>query len=172
MKTIAVIILSVLSFSCMGQNVQDNWKKNAKSIDTLSVLFLKNKRYGGTKYRLLQLCNLDNERYQIQSTSRIELTREHELVASTLLPLPDEIKNFSVTKIAETQSGFEISINWGGGNNIYDIEFNFTFRDNLFYLDKVETYRYGPNEEGTKTTKKISPQIPVNRFSMLDYIKG
>lgn len=140
--------------------------------DTLSILQLTNKLYGNSDFKVLRICNLDNEGYQNKVTSRIELTQENKTVASISLPIPDEeVKNFSVTKIEETKNGFEIAVNWGGGNNIYDVEFYFTFRDNQFYLDEIKTGKYGADTEVTGTTKKMSPPIPIDKVEIINYLE-
>lgn len=176
MKTLIYIMLSVFCLSCKGQNIQDSGKnkrtKEAMPIDTISILSLKNKQYGSNNYKVLQLCNLDSEGYQNKSTSRIDLTKSNKAVCSISLPIPDEeVKNFSVTKIVETTNGFEVAVNWGGGNNIYDVDFSFVFRDSQFYLDEIKTGKYGTDTEVTRITKKINPPIPINKVKIIDYIE-
>ena len=132
MKTLIYIMISVFCLSCKGQNILDSWKnkrtKEAMPIDTIFILSLKNKQYGSNNYKVLQLCNLDSEGYQNKSTSRIDLTKNNKAVCSISLPIPDEeVKNFSITKMVETTNGFEVAVNWGGGNNIYDLDFSFVF---------------------------------------------
>lgn len=171
-----MVVLSIFCLSCGGQNIQNTKKKNTKevlSIDTLSVLPLTNKQYGSSHYKILRLCNLDSEGYQIVSTKRIELSEGNKTVASISLPVPDEeVKNFSVTKVAETKHGFKIAINWGGGNYIYDIEFYFAFRGHQFYLESIITNNYGPDKKGVRITKRISPPAPIDEFNMLYYINN
>lgn len=176
MKTLFYIMISVFCVSCNGQNIQDIRKnkssKEAMPIDTLSILPLTNKLYGNSIYKVLRLCNLDKEGYQNKVTSRIELTRDNKTVASIPLPIPDqEVKNFSVTKIAETKNGFEIAVNWGGGKYIYDVVFYFTFRDKQFYIDEIKTGKYGADTEVTWTTKKISPAIPIGEVEIISYLE-
>ncbi|QTY27580.1 hypothetical protein [Flavobacterium sp. CS20] len=176
MKTLIYIMLSVFCLSCKGQNTQDSGKnkstKEATLIDTISILPLKNKQYGSNNYKVLQLCNLDSEGYRNKSTSRIELTKNAKAVSSISLPIPDEeVKNFSVTKIAETTNGFEVAVNWGGGNNIYDVDFYFALRGSQFYLDEIKTGKYGADTEVTRTTKKINPPIPINKVKIIGYLE-
>lgn len=151
-----------------------NGKSNpkAKITDTLSILPLMSEAYGNTNYKLLQLCSLDSKGYQIISTRRIELIQESKLIASISLPIADEdVKNFSIKKIAETKKGFEVVINWGGGKNIYDVKFNFIFRDHQFYLDEVLTSKYGPDTDEATLLKKINPPISIDKFKIIDYLE-
>ncbi len=178
MKTLIYIILSVFCVSCNGQNIQNSEKnkstRGAKLMDTLSILPLISKQYSNSDYKVLRLCNLDGEGYQIKSTERLEMTQQNKVVASISLPIPDEdIKNFSVSKIEETDGGFKIVTDWGGGNYFYGREFYFTFKNSQFYLDslKVKSYTQEPEKE-TKTTKKISPQIPIDKFNILLYLEN
>lgn len=166
-------MLSAFCVSCNGQNVQDSRStKEAMPIDTLSILPLMNKQYGNSNYKVLRLCDLDSVGYQNKSTSRIELTQKNKTVASISLPIPDEeVKNFSITKIAETKNGFEVAVNWGGGNNIYDVAFYFAYRDSQFYLDEIKTNKYGADIKVTRTTKKISPPIPIGEFKIISYLE-
>lgn len=88
------------------------------------------------------------------------------------LPVPDEeVKNFSVTKIAETRTGFEVAVNWGGGNSIYDVAFFFVFKDARFFLDKVSTSRYGADTRSNRTTKKIDPPVPIDKVKIAKYLQ-
>ena len=176
MKTLIYITISVFCLSCKGQNFQDSRKdkstKEATPIDTISILPLRDKQYVSNNYKVLQLCNLDGVGYRNKSTRRIVLTKKYIIIASILLPIPDEeVKNFSVTKIAETKNGFEVAVSWGGGNNIYDVDFSFAFRGGQFYLDEIKTDKYGADIEVIRTTKKINPPILINKIKINDYLE-
>lgn len=177
MKTIICVVLSMLCVSCVGQRVHDgNKKKTEESLlkDTLFILPLKNRQYEQLDYKILRLCNLDSERNQIKSTRRIELIRGNKAVASLSLPVPDEeVKNFSVNEITETEKGFKIVVNWGGGNYFYGREFYFNFKDTQFYLDSLimKSYIQEPEKE-IMSTKSIMPPIPINRVKILEYLEN
>lgn len=177
MKTLIVIMLSVFFVSCNGQNNQKNReskiKDGALQIDTISILPLINKQYGNHLYKVLRVCNLDSEEgYQVKSSGRIELTQESKIVNSISLPTPDDdVKNFSVTKIVETKKGFKVAINWGGGNNIYDVGFYFSFKNDQFYIDEIITEKYGPNTKLRRKKMKINPPISIDKFKIIDYLE-
>ena len=178
MKTVIYIIISIFCVWCNGQIIQNNEKnKNTKGVipmDTLSILQLTNNQYGSSNYKVLRLCNLDSNGYWIDSTRRIELTRDNKTLVSFSLPVPDEeVKNFSVSRIAETKSGFIIVADWGGGNYFFGRKFYFNFRDNQFYLDslKMNSHVQEPEKE-TCVTKKISPPIPIDKFGIFQYLEN
>ncbi len=179
MRNIIYIILLVFCISCNGQSVQygssnRSTKDGTPIIDTLSIVSLKNKQYEGVDYKVLRLCNLDSSGYWIDTSRRIELTRENKTVVSISLPIPDEdLKNFSITKLEETDSGFKVVANWGGGNNFYGREFCFTFKGEQFYLDslKMSSYTQEPEKEN-KTIKTISPSIPIDAFDIFQYFEN
>ena len=138
MKVLIFIILLISCMSCSKQHSQNSDKKVvdidtssilALRIDTVSMLQLRNKIYGDSDYKVLRLFDLDNEGYDIGSTSRIELTENNNIVVSLLFPRPDaEPANFGVDTIMETKNGFKIIFSWGGGNYFYRREFYFVFK--------------------------------------------
>ncbi|WP_259016613.1 hypothetical protein [Emticicia fluvialis] len=140
--------------------------------DTLSVLSLRNKQYTSLNYKVLKVCDLDNEGYHIKSTCRIELTQQHKTIASIKLPVADvEVRNFSVSKIEEINSGFKIVVDWGGGNYFFEREFYFTFKDKRFYLTtlKLTNYIHEP-EKTTKRTQQLNPPINIEKFDIIKYL--
>lgn len=72
--------------------------------------------------------NTENRDYlQIQSSSN-----------RLNLPISDlEVKNFSLDKIESTEDGFDLSISWGGGRNIYFIKYKFIKVGDVFFLDLI-----------------------------------
>jgi hypothetical protein len=90
------------------------------------------------------------------------------------LPVPDEdVKNFSVNEIIETESGFKIAVNWGGGNYFYSRNFYFTFKENQFYFDSIKINNYiQDTDKKINTTKIISPSISIDKFDILLYLEN
>lgn len=174
MKIAIYITLTVSCMSCSGQNIH-NEPNNSKvqkvtSIDTASVLLLQNKHYNPFSYNVLrlELSNLDKSGYRIK---KIVLNRDNKTIGSILLPNSEDVKNFSISKIAETRSGFKIVVDWGGGNYFYQRVFYFAFKDKQFYFVGLEMKSYEQDtEKEIKTTKKISPPIPINKFDIINYL--
>jgi len=113
------------------------------------------------------LSDTDELGYRIK---KIVVTQNSKTIASILLPNPEDVKNFSVTKIEETKNGFKISINWGGGNYIYDMVYFFAYKSGQFYLNSIETNNYGPDTDVARKTKKINPPIPIDKFDIISYL--
>lgn len=174
MKIIIYITLSIFCVSCNGQNVQhkSNNRKIEKvtTIDTISILPLKNKCYSPFSYVILrlELSDFDKSGHRIK---KIVINQGNKTVASVLLPNSEDIKNFSISEIVEIERGFKIVADWGGGNYFYGREFYFTFKANQFYFDSLEmkSYIQEPEKE-TKKTKKIIPLIPINKFDIIRYL--
>ena len=195
MKVLIFSILLLFCISCGKQNTQNSDKnvvqtdtllwQNALSsdknvvrtdslivlVDTLSMLQLNNKIYSGSDYKVLELYDLDSQGYDIDSTRRIELTRDNKTLATISLPTSCEVNNFGIDTIMETKSGFRINVSWGGGNWIYTIDFYFVFKNNQFYLNKVKHILYRQNlDKEIKTIKKINPPILMDKFDILQYL--
>ncbi|MFY7936402.1 MAG: hypothetical protein ACOVOQ_03415 [Flavobacterium sp.] len=173
MKTVIYIILSVFCISCRGQNIQHqaNNKNTAEviSVDTVSVLSLRNGQY--SNFKILRLYNLGNDGNRIDSTNRIELTKDNKTVASIILPNSEDVKNFSTSKIEETKDGFKIVVDWGGGNYFYGREFYFRFKGTQFYLDTIEMSNYIQEaEKEIRKINKISPPLPIDKFDIHNYL--
>ncbi len=104
-----------------------------------------------------------------------------EEVATTIrLPIADyEAKNFSLNSAQKTKTGFEVKVEWGGGLYHYEIRFDFTCKENNFYLYRVINENFSTTNADSrnfwdkKETKinKIEPNLPINKFVMLDYLQ-
>lgn len=179
MKLLTVILLCAFFLSCKGQMVeQENHSKaisnfQEKNIATLSVLNLKGKQYDkDVNYRVLSLYSLDDKGYRITSTRRIELRKNDSILATIKLPNSEDVKNFSVSKIKQTNIGFKIVVNWGGGNFFYRREFEFEFIENHFFLDYVRmSFYYHKDDKKVIIGKQITPPIPIQKFKILDYLQ-
>lgn len=177
MKFICVLIVITFCFSCKGQENyrkmigKENKETNAisfiKSIDTLSVLKLKGDRYKETKYQVLKLYNFDKDLFSI------EVVKNQSLLKIIKLPSVEDVKNFSVSAMIETNDGFKILTNWGGGNYFYKREFSFVFIGNEFYFSSLmkESYKQNSNKE-VRTIEKIHPLIPLNKFDISLYFEN
>ena len=158
-KAIFLAITIFASLLCKGQTT-------IFKTDTISYLTLKSSNFAYPKTTILY------SKYTHDSilTSQIIILQENKIINSIKLPIADiEVKNFSISKIIETQNGFSISTNWGGGNNIYDTDFKFEILGNLIYLTQIAKKHYGPNTE--VITKNIDIKILLNDFDIYSYLK-
>ncbi len=103
-----------------------------------------------------------------------------DVVAKIELPIADtEAKNFRLISVEKDKIGFEIKVNWGGGNYYYDIQYNFKCKENNFYLYKVKKDSFSTTNPDSgnlldkKKTKiiKIEPNIPIEKLVMVDYLQ-
>jgi hypothetical protein len=181
MKEIIFTLLgSLLLIACNGQEKAMNEATYPIEVsivsksDTISVYNLANKQYGNDKYVILKLYDTDSNGHWTKSRW-LELVKNDKRIAK--IPMPEsnyELKNFKIVKIDNTTNGFCLSINWGGGNNIYDIFYYFIFINGDFYLQNIRKIHHfdngidGYNEE-TKV-KTISSQIRFSEFRITDYL--
>jgi hypothetical protein len=170
MRIIMIILLLLFSVSCQGQSE----KKVAESIkvasqkvsDTLSVLSLKN--IPQNNYIVLYLS------FSESSEDKIRLMKYDTIVSDISLPITDvDVKNFSVDKIKETNNGFKLSVNWGGGNDFYGRDFYFEFVKNSFYLNRLESKSYHlDSKKEISREERIIPPVSINKFILSEYIKN
>jgi len=167
---IATIILILFSVSCQGQSNKKDMEYTRivqpKVSDTLYVLILKNILQ--ENYKVLYLS------FDESSGDKIRLLKNDNVVIDISLPITDiDVKNFSIDSIEEIDKGFKLSVNWGGGNNLYGRSFYFEYRKNMFYLCKVENRNYSLEPENkTLKEEKISPPIRIDEFILSKYIKN
>ncbi len=151
----------------------DRISQKLKSGDTLSILSLQNKKSNFLNYSviLIRLSDLDKSGYRIKI---ITVTKNNnEKMATIVLPNSEDVKNFSISKIEQTVTGFKIIANWGGGNYFYRREFYFTNRMNEIYLDSINMNSYiHESEIQNNETKIINPPIPINKFEILNYLNN
>lgn len=101
-----------------------------------------------------------------------------EVISKIELPKESQVKNFGLGSVKKTKVGFDINIDWGGGNFHYEVQFNFRCRKNNFYLYRVKnvslstTNPDGGNLLDKKETKvkRIAPNLPIQKFVMIDYL--
>lgn len=90
-----------------------------------------------------------------------------------------EAKNFRLISAEKDKIGFEINVNWGGGNYYYDIKYNFKCEEDNFYLYKVikDSFSTTNPDSGNLLDKKetkitiIEPNIPIEKFEMTNYLQ-
>ena len=116
------------------------------------------------EYKVIQR-NIDNE-------NRLEILKNNEKLYSVHVPNGEEVKNFVIDSITETDKGFKILYLYGGGRYIYHGKLFFEYEDNDFYLKRaekehieLENFPKEPNE-----TIYFSPAIPLIFFDFEDNI--
>ena len=110
----------------------------------------------------------------------LNITTGEGTVATIKLPIADdEVKNFALRSVEKTKGGFELRVEWGGGNYFYEIQFDFSCKENNFYLYRVRNDNFSTTDPSshnlldkkeTKTTK-VEPNVPIENFVMLDYLQ-
>ncbi|HEU4506780.1 MAG TPA: hypothetical protein VFR78_00985 [Pyrinomonadaceae bacterium] len=101
-----------------------------------------------------------------------------EVISTVELPKESQVKNFGLSSVKKTKAGFEINIDWGGGNNYYEVQFNFRCRKNNFYLYRVRNVSLSTTnpdsgnflDKKVTRVKRITPNLPIEKFVMLDYL--
>ncbi len=173
MKQTGVLVILWVVISCHISNSRiKETRFNAKEkVDTLSFLPLLGESFKDSTCLVLHLCNLDTNGNRIDSTKRIELTRNCNVISWFSLPNSEDVKNFSVTRLAETSNGISLEANWGGGNHFYELVFYFVFRNRQFYFDSLprRTIIQTPESETLELVKPSSP-VPVSNFKLIDYL--
>ena len=101
-----------------------------------------------------------------------------EVIATVQLPTEADAKNFSLNSAEKTKTGFRIEVDWGSGEDHYEIQFNFRCRANNFYLYEVRQHYFSTTDRNSgnfldrKQTKviKIHPNLPAGKVVVKDYL--
>ena len=146
---------------------KDTVKIQDTKVDTLSTFRLRGGQFLNGNYKISKLIN-----YQTGKKS-IEFSKNTENHILTDLPNSIDVKNFSVNDIIETSDGFKIVADWGGGNYFYSREFNFTFVDDQFVLNRIikGSFRLEDKKE-EKVTIEVDPAISMYSFTILDFLQN
>jgi hypothetical protein len=125
------------------------------------------------------LVDVENYHEEESITSRdLNIVVGDEVAVKIELPTGFEVKNFSLNSTKKNNNGFQMNTEWGGGNFHYEIQFSFRCRENNFYLYKVKNENFSTknpdsrnywDEKKTRITK-IEPNLPIEKFVMLDYL--
>ena len=101
-----------------------------------------------------------------------------QVISKIELPKESEAKNFSLNSVKKTGTGFELKVDWGGGLDHREIQFNFRCKENNFYLYEVRKESYSTtnpdsgnflDKKESKVTK-IEPNLPIEELVMTDYL--
>src|SRR2546423_1696081 len=97
-----------------------------------------------------------------------------EIKAAIKIPTDSDAQNFSLISTEKTKEGFEITIEYGV-RYYYKKQFNFICKEGNFYLYKVKVESFDdadPKSRDNWDRKeiKIKPNLPIEKFSMFDYL--
>lgn len=163
MKYTYFLLAALSFFSCKKQNI--NYQE--KHIDTLEILHLNNNPFREKQYKILLLYNIKKD------SKSIDITRCGFPIKKIIVPNSVDVKNFSVSQITETDQGFKIIVDWGGGCCFYIREFDFIYKNGSFYFSNLLKIFYSVNSDDIrKNPEKIDPLIPLNKFYMPIYIQN
>lgn len=97
-----------------------------------------------------------------------------DVMAAIKIPTQSDANGFSLRSSKKTTEGFEIAISYGS-RYYYRKQFNFICKEGSFYLYKVGVESFDKNDPGSmdKPDEKeiqIKPNLPIERFSLFDYL--
>jgi len=103
---------------------------------------------------------------------KVQLLKNDSAITTLSLPMSDvEVKNFSLDKFEETNTGFNFYVSWGGGNYLYQSIFYFEYKEGMFYLSKVGKRDYIlKSEKEISTEEKITPPVRIDKFILSEFL--
>ena len=154
MKKALLLLLVMLCFALQGQGInigKPSSSADNKRWDVWQELTLKGQLYGKKTYQIRYVRDMNDEFRR----GYIHFLSAKTRFATIKLPLADdECKNFSVDSLMQTKRGFILLISWGGGKYFYNMKYLFRYRQGSFFLDKIITRLFQPEEDEEKTTYK------------------
>lgn len=137
-----------------------------RNTDTLKkCLFLKSSMVEKDQFQLCEFFDIDeNKKY-------LKLFKNDTIFSTVILPkADDDVKNFSLEKMQKTIQGFDIYLNWGGGNYLYKRILRYKFYKGDYYLFTVVQYDFVLESDKTKKTKnRIKPRIKFNEVDIISF---
>ncbi|OFP36068.1 hypothetical protein HMPREF2992_01070 [Prevotella sp. HMSC069G02] len=153
MKHLSSLII-LFCFAMQGQCInigKPSLSADNKRWDVWQRLTLKGKLYGKKTYQIRYVRDTNDEFRR----GYIHFSSGKTRFATIKLPLADfECKNFCVDSLMQSKRGFILLISWGGGKYLYNMEYIFRYRQGSFFLDKIITRLFQPEEDEEKTTYK------------------
>ena len=148
----SLIILSCFAMQGQCTNIgKASLSTDNKRWDVWQELTLKGQLYGKKTYQIRYVRDTNDEFRR----GYIHFLSAKTRFATLKLPLADfECKNFCVDSLMQTKRGFILLISWGGGKYFYNMKYIFRYRQGSFFLDKIITRLFLPEEDEEKTTYK------------------
>lgn len=166
---ISIVILTILLFSSSAwcQTGVSYGAAPQHNLDTQRIVALEGRAYRGSKYKILHIKSYDG-----MKGGKLQLLRNDTLIANVSLPVPNyEVKNFSITDIKSTKNGFDLLVDWGGGNWFYTRTFHFKYLKGAFYLVEIDKEMYVHDKDETVSRKeKLSPVIDIREVQLLKHM--
>ena len=154
MNKYLLLLYSLLCLAVQGQcaNVgKTGFREEIPRWDVWQRLTLKGQLYGKKTYQIRYVRDTNDEFRR----GYIHFSSGKTRFATIKLPLTDfECKNFCVDSLMQTKRGFILLISWGGGKYFYNMKYIFRYRQGSFFLDKIITRLFQPEEDEEKTTFK------------------
>jgi hypothetical protein len=126
-------------------------------------------------YSLVVVTDLSRDPEKTITTPKnLNINVGDEIKVAIKIPTDSDAQNFSLTSTEKTKDGFEISIEYGT-RYYYQKQFNFVCRKGAFYLYKVKVESFdkfdpGSRENWDRKEIKIKPNLPIEKFSIFDYL--
>jgi len=126
-------------------------------------------------YSLVVVTDPDRNAQNSGTVPRIlKVVAGDETKAVIKIPTDSDANNFSLSSVEKTEEGFEITIEYGV-RHYYRKQFDFICKGGEFYLHivKVESFDEGDSESRKNWDKKeikVRPNLPVEKFSIFDYL--
>ena len=147
-------LIILFCFALQGQCInigKPSLLADNKRWDVWQELTLKGQLYGQKTYQIRYVRDTNDEFRR----GYIHFSSGKTRFATIKLPLTDfECKNFCVDSLMQTKRGFILLISWGGGKYLYNMKYIFRYRQGSFFLDKIITRLFQPEEDEEKTTYK------------------
>jgi hypothetical protein len=125
-------------------------------------------------YSLVEVDNPSREHVGDSLSKDVNIVVDRAIVGKIELPSA-EVKNFSLDSIKKTTDGFIVQADWGGWEHHYELKYFFVCKDQDFYFYKLNVNRINGKDPGDprnweKKEIEIEPNIPIEKFSILDYL--
>jgi hypothetical protein len=126
-------------------------------------------------YSLVVATDPDRDPKKSVTESKIlNIVAGNEIKGAIKIPTDSDAQNFSLSSTEKTAEGFRITIEYGV-RYYYRKQFNFICKEGDFYLNKVDVESFDDadpksRDRWDRKEIKISPEVPVEKFSMFDYL--
>ncbi len=173
------LFLIAFSFSCQNQftpkeityngkqtTVNTNHTKNPEKTNTDEDVISTTTIMCGDKVFALVV------EYEDDDSKSVNIKEGNTIIKKINLPRQLDVNGFSLRWARETKEGFEIAIDYGS-RLYYHKNFSFICKQNNFYLSEVKISTFDKhNHENSwkKYSNAIKPNLPLEEFSVTDYI--
>jgi|GEM_PF-5996076 len=121
---------------------------------------------------------VDNKNQESDATSTqkfIKVVMKETVISKIDVPSSSEVKNFLVRSVEKEKGGFVIVSDWGGWENHYYLQYHFQCKETKFFFVRLKVRRITGKDPGDPNnweefTKNLQPTIPIDKFSILDYL--